>query len=146
MCCVCKFCHFLHRYEKQVAMMADAVVNASGNMMQTPKGLVFINDWGPLRHAAGSAGVLAHFARTLKGKPSSNGIDAAQIINFAEKQVRCGLRHAAAPVRHVIRDVYAYTCTQPNPWPFSGPLCLSHTPPNKLRSDIKWCCLYHAPP
>ena len=80
----------LCRYERHVANFADLVLNARTTIVHTPKGLLHVAEWGSLRHAAGTAGLLAHFSRALnsKGALSSNGIASEEIMAFAEHQVR----------------------------------------------------------
>lgn len=68
--------------------MAEVLMNGDGNAItHTPQGLVHIAKWGSLRHAAGSAGLLARYARTLQGEPTSKGSDPVDLTVFAEKQV-----------------------------------------------------------
>lgn len=78
-------------YEAKLAYFADMQVNAKGNLFHTPKGLVYVNQWGPLRHAVGDAGILGLYARGLKGGTSSTGIQADAILAFAESQITYAL-------------------------------------------------------
>lgn len=70
-----------------MAMFAKNQLNAEGNIHHTPQGLMYMAEWGPLRYAAGGAGILAKYARGLAGGTSSNGIPKEEIFAFAEHQV-----------------------------------------------------------
>lgn len=85
-------------------------VNAKGNLFHTPKGLVYVNQWGPLRHAVGDAGILGLYARGLKGGTSSTGIQADAILAFAESQVNFLLLDSASFAVHPVSLIYI--CTQ----------------------------------
>ena len=60
-------------------------MSASGGVRHTGKGLVYISQWGSLRHAMGAASIVSLFGRGLKVKGQSSG-DA--MMEFAERQVR----------------------------------------------------------
>lgn len=70
-----------------MAYFAKQQINAVGNIRHTPKGLMYMAEWGPLRYAAGGAGIMAMYARGLKGENASNGMTAEEIMAFAEHQV-----------------------------------------------------------
>ena len=74
------------RYESKLAMFADEWVNAR-NTKHTKQGLMYVLPWGPLRHANGGAGILAVYARGLKGQATSMGQSPEEIMAFAEHQV-----------------------------------------------------------
>lgn len=74
-------------YEKKLAFFADEQVNARGTIEHTNQGLIYLQQWGPLRHAVGGAGILAMYARGLKGQMSSAGQNPEEIMAFAEHQV-----------------------------------------------------------
>lgn len=80
------------KYEKKMAFFANEQLNSNGNIQQTPKGLTLMNEWGPIRHAVGVAGIMALYARGLEGTDSSMGDNAESIMAFAEHQV-CFIQH-----------------------------------------------------
>lgn len=83
------------------------VLNARTTIVHTPKGLLHVAEWGSLRHAAGTAGLLAHFSRALnsKGALSSNGIASEEIMAFAEHQVRAQCSAIPAGLFYLISGI-----------------------------------------
>lgn len=75
-----------------MAYFAQSQLNAAGNIHHTPQGLMYLAEWGPLRYAAGGAGIMAMYARSLNGQPASNGIAPEEIFAFAEHQVCASLQ------------------------------------------------------
>ena len=108
------------RYEERLRSYADSIMNGSGGVRHSGKGLVYISQWGSLRHATGAAGIVSLLGRGLKVRGQNAG-DA--MMAFAERQVRLslpGFAHARVAVcvsADALQVQPGYTClvVQPDP-------------------------------